>query len=153
MNRDLARKIIALAISGRKSAESISAEEMIKEVAFKRHLLTTESVTRLVKESVKDGLFTASGKKLKPAFTVSGIVVTLDFTVEESELISADSSGPLTDRLLEAATGSGLLTKKEAIKQAGDFLKTMKYLDFETALMAVLLDLGIDVSEYVKEIM
>lgn len=153
MNRDLARKIIALAISGRKSAESISAEEMIKEVAFKRHLLSTESVTRLVKESVKDGLLTESGKKLKPAFTVSGIVVPLDFSVDENELFSADSSGPLTDRLLEAATGSGLLTKKEAIKQAGDFLKTMKYLDFETALMAVLLDLGIDVSEYVKEIM
>ncbi len=153
MNRDLARKLIALAISGRKSADSISAQEMVKEIAFKRHLLSTEIVEKLVQECIKDGLLVEEGGKLKPSFTVSGIIVPLDFTVDEDELFSADTSAPLTDRMLEAAVGSGMVTKKEAIKLASEFLKSMKYLDFDIALMSVLLDLGVNVSDFAKEVM
>ncbi|EQD59572.1 hypothetical protein B2A_03913, partial [mine drainage metagenome] len=58
----------------------------------------------------------------------------------------------LSDRMLDYAASTGKVSKKEAIKMAGDFLRGMNYMDFETALLAILTDLGVDVSEFVREI-
>ena len=152
MNKEMARRLIAIAISGRRGAESLTKAEMVKEIAFKRHLLSTEEVEKLCDESVKEGLISEKDGRLVPNFTISGISVPLDFSVSVQELFSADMDRPLSDRLLDYAASTGKVSKKEAIKMAGDFLHGMNYMDFETALLAVLTDAGIDVSEFVKEI-
>lgn len=152
MNKQIARSLIAFAISGRRGADSLTKAEMVKEIAFKRHLLSTEDVERLCDESVKEGLLAEKDGRLVPNFTVSGITVPLDFSVSTQDLFSADLDRPLSDRLLDYAASTGKVSKKEAIKMAGDFLRGMNYLDFETALLAVLTDAGIDVTEFIKEI-
>ncbi len=152
MNKEMARRLIALALSSKKGADSITENDLTKELSLKRHLLSQENVTRLVQESVNDGLLTVDSGKLKPNFTVSGISVPLDFSVSEKELFSISRDKPLSDRLLEYATSSGTISKKEIIRTAGDFLKTMKFLDFETALLAVMQDMGLTVDEYIREI-
>ena len=101
---------------------------------------------------MREGLLAEREGRFVPNFTVSGISVPLDFSVSVQELFSADMDRPLSDRLLDYAASTGKVSKKEAIKMAGDFLRGMSYMDFETALLAVLTDAGIDVSEFVKEI-
>ncbi len=152
MNKEMARRLIAIAISGRRGADSVTKSEMVKEIVFKRHLLSTEDIDRLCNESIKEGLLTEKDDRFIPNFTVSGISVPLDFSVSVQDLFSADKERPLSDRLLDYAASTGKVSKKEAIKMAGDFLRGMNYMDFETALLAILTDLGIDVSEYVREI-
>ena len=39
MNKEMARRLIAIAISGRRGADSLTKAEMVKEIAFKRLLL------------------------------------------------------------------------------------------------------------------
>jgi hypothetical protein len=152
MDHEAARRLIAIAISSRKDHDSISRQDMIKELSFKRRLLSTESVNRLIEASLKEGLVQENDGNLKPNFTVSGISVPLDFSVNEKDLFSENSDKPLSERLLDFAVNSGNISKKDAIKIAGDFLKTMKFLDFETALMIVLSDRGIDIRDFAKEI-
>ena len=53
--------------------------------------------------------------------------------------------------MLEAASASGKMTKKEAIIRAKDLLSGMQFIDFETAIITVLSDSGIDVAPFVQE--
>ncbi len=87
-----------------------------------------------------------------PNFSTSGIIVPLDFSVTRDQLFQESGDRPLVDRLLEAISASGKLTKKEAITRAREVLQPMKYISFETALLSVMSDEGIDIKEYLNEV-
>jgi hypothetical protein len=56
------------------------------------------------------------------------------------------------DRILEAVSASGKMTKKDAISRAREVLKSVKYIPFELALISIMSDEGLDTRHFVEEI-
>ena len=71
--------------------------------------------------------------------------------MNSDDLFSDSVERPLVDRLLDAASASGKLTKKEAMARAKDILKNMHYINFEIALLSVIIDEGIEAGQFLKE--
>ena len=53
--------------------------------------------------------------------------------------------------MLDAISASGKMTKKEAISSSREIMEYMKLINFEIALMAVMSEEGIDISNFLKE--
>jgi hypothetical protein len=153
LNKDLARKVIAIAFSGKKGDSGMSLQEITNVVSFKKGLLSPEEVSRFVEAAVGDGLMVHRENQYLPNFSTSGIVVPLDFSVDVETLLNDSTERPLVDRMLEAITASGRMTKKEAIAKARELTSNLKYLDFELSLLAILSENAIENSQFVKEIM
>ncbi len=152
MNKDLSRKLIAIAYSSKKRDTGMTAQEITNLISFKRGLLSPEVVVKFLEASVKEGLLVQRDALFLPNFSTSGIVVPLDFTVNSDELFSESPDRPVVDRMLEAITASGKMTKKDAISMAKDLTNSMKYIDFEIALLAVMSDNSIENRSFLKEI-
>ena len=75
-----------------------------------------------------------------------------DFSVSGEELFSESLERPLVDRLLEAVSASGKMTKKEAINRAREVLKSLRYISFETALLSVMSDESIEIQGFLQEL-
>lgn len=135
-----------------KKVESFGLQDFINVISFRRKLLAPDTVKRFVDEAVKENLLVKKGERFAPNFSTSGIVVPLDFTVSEKDLFSASKDKPLIDRILDAATASGKLTKKEAIAEAHEFMENLKLITFQTALLAIMNEHGIDISDFLREI-
>lgn len=153
MNKDLARKVIAIAFSGKRSEAGLSLQEVTNVISFKKGLLSPEVIAKFMENAVTDGLLVLKENRYLPNFSTSGIVVPLDFSVSQESLFSESPERPLVDRMLEAITASGRMTKKEAIAKARELTSTLRYLDFELALLAILSDNAIESTSFVKEIM
>lgn len=152
MNRDLARKLIAIVSSSKRGVSEYSSQDFITSLSYKRPIISPESVQKFLGKSVDEGLLVKKNDRYVPNFSTSGIIVPLDFNITDDELFSESTEKPLVDRILEAASASGKLTKKEAISRARDLLNHMKLINFEIALLSVLVDEGLDVSHFIKEI-
>lgn len=151
MNKDLARKLVSIVASEKKNTSQFSRQDFVTSLSFKRSLLDPESVDEFLTKSVESGILIMKDGNYSPNFSTSGIVVPLDFSVDRNELFSDSVEKPLVDRLLDAASASGKLTKKEAMARAKDILKNMKYINFEIALLSVLVDEGIDAGSFIEE--
>ncbi|WMT51099.1 MAG: DUF2240 family protein [Ferroplasma sp.] len=149
MNKDMARKLIALVAM--KKAVGYSRSDFINTLSFKRALLPPDVVERFIEASLNEKLIVEKDGKYVPNFSTEGVIVPLDFSVDVDELFSEAAEKPLIDRMLEAASASGKMTKKEAIIKARDLLSGMQFIDFETAMVTVLSDAGIDISSFVAE--
>ena len=149
MNKDLARKLIAIVAS--KKADGYSKSDFTNILSFKRSLLPPDNIDRFISVSLEDKLIVEKNGKYVPNFSTDGVIVPLDFSVNVDELFSEATEKPLIDRMLEAASASGKMTKKEAIIRAKELLSGMQFIDFETAMITVLSDSGIDVSPFVSE--
>ncbi len=151
MNKDIARKLIAIVASEKKNANKYSRQDFVTVLSYKRSLLEPEVVAQFLDKCVETGILMEKDKFLSPNFSTSGIVVPLDFSVSSEDLFSDSVERPLVDRLLDAASASGKLTKKEAMARAKDLLKNMHYINFEIALLSVLIDEGIESDHFLKE--
>ena len=151
MNKDLGRKLIAIVASSRKGASSFSQQDFITTLSFKTNLLDPDTVKEFLSAAVKDGLLVHKESAYVPNFSTAGIIVPLDFTITRDALFQESGERPLVDRLLEAVSASGKLTKKEAIARAREILQSVKYINFELALLAVMSDEGIDIKDYLSE--
>ncbi|AAT42806.1 DUF2240 family protein [Picrophilus oshimae] len=149
MNKDWARKLIAIVAV--KKQEKYSKNDFINSLSYKNHLLRPDTVTRFLNECEAEKLLIKNGDYYIPNFSTSGIIVPLDFSIDEERLFSEDVEKPLVDRILDTAAASGLLTKKETVMRARELMETMKFIDFEIALLAILSDNGIDVKSLVQE--
>ncbi|MEM0158340.1 MAG: DUF2240 family protein [Thermoplasmataceae archaeon] len=152
MNKDLARKIIAIAASQKKSSNGLSLQDFVAALSFKRSLLDPETVKEFTQQALNEGLLVARGELFFPNFSTSGVVVPLDFSVTKEELFSNASDRPLVDRMLDAVSASGKLTKKEAIMRARELLSSMNYINFEIALLSILSEECIEHGQFVQEL-
>lgn len=152
MNKDIARKLVSIVASDKKNSNQYTRQDIVTSLSFKRALIDPESVDEFIDKSVESGILISKDKFFSPNFSTSGIVVPLDFSVDREELFSDTLEKPLVDRLLDAATASGKMTKKEAMARAKDILKNMKYINFEIALLSVIVDEGIEAEGFIKEI-
>lgn len=152
MNKDLGRKLIAIVASSRKGSSAFSQQDFITTLSFKKNLLDPETVKEFLASAVKEGLLVHRDTSYVPNFSTTGIIVPLDFTITREELFQESVERPLVDRLLEAISASGRLTKKEAISRAREILQSVKYINFELALLAVMSDEGIDIKDFLNEI-
>ena len=152
MNKDLARKIIAIAASYRKGGNGLSTQDFVAALSFKRSLLDPDTVKEFILQAVNEGLLVKRGDLYFPNFSTSGVVVPLDFIVKKEELFANTSDRPLVDRMLDAVSASGRLTKKEAIARARELQASMKYINFEIALLSVLSEECIEHEQFVQEL-
>lgn len=152
MNKDLARKLVAIVASEKRSVSHYSKQDFVTVLSYKRSLIDPEAVETFLKRGVESGILMEKDSSYSPNFSTSGIVVPLDFTVSSEDLFSDSVEKPLVDRLLDAASASGRLTKKEAMSRAKELLKNMTYINFEIALLSVVIDEGIDSDHFIKEI-
>lgn len=150
MNKDIARKLIALVSTGKKGNDPLNVQDFVKELNFRKNLLPAEEAEKFVRKSVEEKLLTQKGETFSPNFSVSGIIVPLDFSVDLGDLYT-DREKPLVDRMLDAVVASGKLKREEAAKKAKELNEHMEYLDFEIALLAVLQEEGIDTTSFMDE--
>ena len=149
MNKDVSRKLIAIVAN--KKLDGYTKNDFLNILSFKRALLPPDLIDKFISGCVEDKLLMEKDGKYLPNFSTDGVIVPLDFRVDANSLFSNAGEKPLVDRLLEAVSASGKLTKKEVIIMAKELLTNMEFIDFETALLTVLSDNNIDIREFVRE--
>jgi Uncharacterized protein conserved in archaea len=102
MNKDLARKLIAIVAS--KKADGYTKSDFTNILSFKRTLLPPEDIERFLKVSIESMLIVEKNGKYIPNFSTEGVIVPLDFSIDVDELFSEATEKPLIDRML----GSGI---------------------------------------------
>lgn len=152
MNKDLSRKLIAIVSSTKKSNQGYTEQDFVTTLSYKRNLLEPDTVKEFIEAAANEGLLVKRDNLFVPNFSTSGVIVPLDFSVTKDELFSESRERPLVDRLLEAVSASGKLTKKDAISRAREVMKSARYVPFELALISIMADEGIDIHSYVEEI-
>lgn len=152
MNIEVARKVISIAFNSRKEKESLSTGDFVKEIAYKRKLLNPDDIPEFLKLSADVGLLVQDNDGFKPTFSTSGVIIPLDFSVERDDLFKQNIDLPLSERMIEAAIASGKLNKKEIGERVDDLQRHLIYVPYEIVLATVILDEGIDVSSFIKEI-
>ncbi len=149
MNKDNSRKLIAI-VAARKM-EGYTKNDFMTALSFKRTLIPPDLIERFIDGCLKDDLLIEKDGKYIPNFSTEGVIVPLDFSVNIDELFIDSGEKPLVDRMLDAVSASGKMTKKEAIIRAKEFLGNMQFIDFETALLTVLSDNNLDIKTFVLE--
>jgi len=152
VNIEVARKVISIAFNSRKEKESLSTGDFVKEIAYKRKLLNPDDIPEFLKLSADVGLLVQDNDGFKPTFSTSGVIIPLDFSVERDDLFKQNIDLPLSERMIEAAIASGKLNKKEIGERVDDLQRHLIYVPYEIVLATVILDEGIDVSSFIKEI-
>lgn len=153
MNKDLSRKLIAIVSSTKKSSQGYSEQDFVTSLSFKKNLLEPDAVKEFIGEASKEGLLVKKDNLYVPNFSTSGVIVPLDFSVTKEELFSESKERPLVDRLLEAISASGKMTKKDAITRARDVMKSLHYVQFELALLSIMSDEAIETRPFLEEVM
>jgi hypothetical protein len=152
VNIEVARKVISIAFNSRKEKESLSTGDFVKEIAYKRKLLNADDIPEFLKLSAEAGLLVPENDGFKPTFSTSGVIIPLDFSVERDELFKQNIDLPLSERMIEAAIASGKLNKKEINERVNDLQRHLIYVPYEIVLATVILDEGVDISAFIKEI-
>ena len=152
VNKDLSRKLIAIVSSGKKSLQGYSEQDFITSLSFKKNLLDPDTVKEFISLASNEGLLVKREKLYVPNFSTSGVIVPLDFSVTKEELFSDSKERPLVDRLLEAISASGKMTKKDAIARAREVMKSVRYIPFEIALISIMSDEAIETKGFLEEI-
>ncbi|MGC8506101.1 MAG: DUF2240 family protein [Thermoplasmata archaeon] len=152
MNIDVARRIISIAFNTRKDKETLTSGDFVKEIAYKRKLLSPDDVTEFLKLSVESNLLVPVNDGYKPTFSTSGVIIPLDFSVERDDLFKQNVDLPLAERMMEAAIASGKIQKDEIVNRVRDLQKHLMYVPYEIVLATVVSDEGIDISSFIKEV-
>lgn len=152
VNKDLSRKLIAIVSSSKRSAQGYTEQDFVTNLSFKKNLLDPDTVKEFILTATNEGLLVQRDKLFIPNFSTSGVIVPLDFSVTREELFSESRETPLVDRILEAISASGKMTKKDAISRARDVLKSVKYVPFEMALISIMSDEGLETKHFIEEI-
>lgn len=152
VNKDLSRKLIAIVSSNKRNAQGYTEQDFVTSLSFKKNLLDPDTVKDFISEASKEGLLVKKDNLFLPNFSTSGVIVPLDFSVTRDELFTESKERPLVDRLLEAISASGKMTKKDAIGRAREVMKSVRYVPFETALMSIMSDEGIEIKSFLEEV-
>ncbi len=151
MNKDIARKIVAIVSMSRKDGQDLTLQDFVRVLSYMRKDMSEDEVIKFVNKAIEDKILVQSGDKLKPSFTVSGIKVPLDFSIDLNALYT-DVEKPLIERMFEYVSASGKLTREEAAIRAKKLNDKMKYLDYEIALLAILTEESLDVRHFIREL-
>ncbi|MCL4315221.1 MAG: DUF2240 family protein [Candidatus Thermoplasmatota archaeon] len=151
MDIQTARKLIAYAFRQKKDIGDLTVQDFIRELAHKAGFMSEAEVRRFVEESTNERLLTEEDGHYKPTFSTGGIVIPLDFSVKTSDLFATKRDAPLSERMIEAAIASGLLSRNDLLEKSRELQSELRYIDFEVAMAAILNEYCIDVSEFLKE--
>jgi hypothetical protein len=152
MNKDIGRKLIAIVASDRRSVNEYLEKDFINVLSYKRKMISEENVKRFLTLSKELGLVSENAGKYQPNFNAKGVIVPIDFVFTEAELFEEKEDLNFMDRLLDAITASGKMSKKEALNQMKEHLKELKYIDNEERLLSIMIDNGIKIDDFVDEI-
>ncbi len=153
MNIDLSKKLITAAFSMKKGAKGLTLQDFISTLSFKKNLLDPETVTEFVKAASNANILVEREDLYIPNFSVSGIIVPLDFSVTREELFSSSVERPVVDRILDSMVISGKFSKKEIIEKAREIMSGSQFMTFEIALLALMSDLGYDTKQFCDELL
>lgn len=153
MDREQARKLIAIVSQERKFTRSLNKIDMVNILVYKRKFLNESVLDRFIEESVNEGLLSPDGDKFLLNFNAAGEHVPIDFSVNEISLFQEETADKsMVDRLLDLVVASGKLTKKDALKRAKEIAPNIQSADLAARLMVLMNDLGVDYPEIKKEI-
>ncbi|MHB1439211.1 MAG: DUF2240 family protein [Cuniculiplasma sp.] len=153
MDREVARKLISIVSQEKKYARSITGNDIVNILVYKRKFLQESSAQRFEDECVNEGILSQDGEKFLVNFNAAGEHVPIDFSVDENVLFQQETKDTsLLDKLLNSIVSSGKLTKKEALQKAKKQLEQLEYIDLTIKLCSLMNDLYIDYSDIKKEI-
>ena len=153
MDREVARKLISIVSQEKKYARSITGNDIVNILVYKRKFLHESSAQRFEDECVNEGILSQDGEKFLVNFNAAGEHVPIDFSVDENVLFQQETKDTsLLDKLLNSIVSSGKLTKKEALQKAKKQLEQLEYIDLTIKLCSLMNDLYIDYSDIKKEI-
>ena len=152
MNKDIARKLIATVAAERKNANEFTEKDFVNVLSYKRKMLSENNIPKFIESARDIGLVSERSGKLIPNFNARGVIVPIDFVFTESELFEDRSEESLMDRLVEAISASGKMSKKEAIAKMKEHLKEMEYIDNEERLISIMIDNSISIDDFREDI-
>lgn len=153
MDREQARKLIAIVSQEKRHARQLEESDFKNILAHKRKFLPEKKVDVFIKECLKEGLVSEDGGKLLINFNASGETIPIDFIVNEELLFSeASSDRSLVDKILDIIVASGKLTKRDALKKSREIMPNVRGADLAVRLIVLMNDLNIDYSDIRKEI-
>ncbi len=153
MDREQARKLIAIVSQEKRHARQLEEGDFKNILAYKRKFLTEEKVDLFIKECLKEGLLSEEEDKLLINFNASGETIPIDFIVNEEVLFSETSSDKsLVDKILDIIVASGKLTKRDALKKSREIMPNVRGADLAVRLIVLMNDLNIDYTDIRKEI-
>jgi hypothetical protein len=152
MNREDARKLISIVSAEKRHARAITIDDLRNILVYKRKFLKEEQLVRFKNECVSDGLLSEEGEKFLINFNAAGVNVPIDFSIDETELFQeTKEEASYLDRILDAISASGKMTKKEALQLAKKQLEGLQNIDITIRLCALMNDLYINYSDIKKD--
>ncbi len=152
MNNELSKQLITSAFSAKKGATGLTLQDFINVLSFKKNLLDPETVTEFVKAASNANILVERDNIYTPNFSISGIIVPLDFSVTKEELFSSSTERPVVDQILDSMAINGKLSKKEIIEKARNLMSGSAYMTFEIALLSLMSDQGGDARPFCDEL-
>ena len=152
MNKDIARKLIAIVASERKNTNEFTEKDCINVLSYKRKMINEENIPKFIESAKELGLFSVRSGKLIPNFNAKGVIVPIDFVFTENELFEEKGEESLMDRLVEAISASGKMSKKEAIARMKTHLTELEFIDNEERLISIMIDNSISIDDFKEDI-
>ncbi|MGP6220329.1 DUF2240 family protein [Caldiplasma sukawensis] len=153
MNKEMAKALLVIAIRERKDQKRLKEEDLKNIIVFKRKILKEETFNEFFKQCIDSGLITKLDDRIEMNFNWMGIKIPVDFSVSEEDLFSDQGQEEtLFEKLLNIASSSELITKREALRSLNNILPNTKYSNNVIKLCALMNDLYIDFSSLYGEI-
>ncbi|MHB8361203.1 MAG: DUF2240 family protein [Thermoplasmataceae archaeon] len=152
MDREIARKLIAMVAAEKKNSTSYLEKDFINILSYKRKLLSEEEAGKFIQQCKEIGIVTEVNGKYQPNFNASGVIVPIDFAFTSIELFEEVNEANFMDRLLETISGSGKMSKKEGLNRMQEHLKELKFIDNEERIMSIMIDASISIDDFKGDI-
>lgn len=152
MNKDIGRKLIAIVAAERKNTNEYTEKDFVNVLCYKRKILGEDKISKFIESAKEIGLVSEKSGKFLPNFNARGVIVPIDFVFTENELFEEKSEENLMDRLLEAISASGKMSKKEAITKMKEHLQELQFIDNEERLISIMIDNSIKIDDFKEDI-
>ncbi len=152
MDVDAARRVLAKCFNSRKDRDSMTRSDLVREIAYKNRMLPETSVDKFLQGCVEAHLLKHEGDLYAPTFSTSGVIIPLDFSVDEESLFQERRDVPLTGRILEKVIASGRITKKALNERVEEIQRYLQYVPYEFVLATVAMEEQVDISEFLEEL-
>ncbi|MCL4329847.1 MAG: DUF2240 family protein [Candidatus Thermoplasmatota archaeon] len=152
MDLETARRIIARCFNARKDREVMTRADIVREVSYKNRLLAENSVDRFLKACLENNLLKDESGSYKPTFSTSGVIIPLDFSVDEDSLFLERKDASLADRIMEKVIASGKISRKVLGERVEEMQKHLQYVPYEFVLATLAVEEQVDISEFIEEL-
>lgn len=152
MDIETARRIITRCFNARKDREVMTRADIVREVSYKNRFLTENNVDRFLKACLENNLLKEEGGTYKPTFSTSGVIIPLDFSVNEDSLFLEGRDAPLADRIMEKVVASGKISRKALGEKVEEMQRYLQYVPYEFVLATLAMEEQVDISEFMEEL-